>query len=202
MIRNIFFDFGGVILKHRSTAMEEMIAQIFLISVQQAKDIWQKQKPLIMTGKKSSRQFLKELKNQLHSGLSNEKILKLWKDLYIEYAKGVDWELLNFIEKFKNNYKVFLFTDTIDTNDEYNSKRGIYSKFTRVFKSHEEGLTKLTDDAFLNVLNKIQADAKECVFIDDLDINITRAESLGIKGIIYTNLDVLKEDLKKNGIVE
>lgn len=201
MIKNVIFDFGGVILKHRSTIMEEMVAQIFSIPIKQAQEIWKKEKPLMMTGKKSSKEFLQELKVKLRSDLPEEEILKLWKDLYIGYAEDVDLELLKFIERLKNNYRVYLFTDTIDTNDEYNSSRGIYDKFTRVFKSNEEGFTKLTDDAFVNVLKKINANPGECVFIDDLEVNIKRAERLGIKGILYKDQEILKKDLSKMGII-
>lgn len=202
MIQNIIFDFGGIILKHRSTIMEEMVAQIFSIPIKQAEEIWKREKPLIMTGKKSSKQFLKELKDQLHSDLSEEEILKLWKDLYIGHAEDVDLELLEFINKLKNKYRVYLFTDTIDSNDEYNSSRGIYDKFTRVFKSNEEGFTKLTDDAFINVLRKIKADPQDCIFIDDLEVNIKRAERLGIKGIFYKDQEMLKKDLSEMGIID
>lgn len=200
MIKNIIFDFGGVILKHRSTLMEEKISAIFSISKEQALKIWTQWKTKLLTGQVSSEQFLKGVKIELKSDKTLPQILKEWKDIYIREAEDVDWELLEFIEKLKYKYNVYLFADTIDTHDEYNSTRGIYDKFTQVFKSNEEGLTKLNDNAFINVLNKIHTKGDACIFIDDLEANINKAKSLKIKGIIYKNKDQLQQDLSKLGI--
>ena len=68
--------------------------------------------------------------------------MKMWKELYFEEAKGVNYELLDLIEKLKKHYKVFLFTDTIDIHDEVNKDRGIYERFDGVIKSFEERLSK------------------------------------------------------------
>lgn len=197
MIKNIIFDFGGVILKHKSTLMEDKISQIFSIPTEQAAKIWKKERPALLIGKISSKQFLEKLKNELHSDKSLYEILSLWKSLYESWTKDVDWELLNFIEVLKNRYGVYLFTDTIDTHDEYNSTRGIYDKFTKVFRSHIEGVSKLGDDAFINVLSKINAKPEECVFIDDLEVNVKRAKTLGMWGIVHKSKEELSRELLK-----
>lgn len=200
MIKYIIFDFGGVILKHKSTLMEDKISEIFSIPTEQALKIWREVKPNALVGKISSEQFLARFKDELRSDKTLPEILKEWRDIYVREAKKVDWELLQLIEKLRNNYQVFLFTDTIDTHDEYNSTRGIYDKFTRVFKSHKEGLSKLNDDAFTNVLNKISAQTDECIFIDDLEVNVKRAEALGMRGILYKDRKELTRELVKLGI--
>lgn len=201
MIKNIIFDFGGVILKHKSTLLEDKISQIFNISSEQALKVWQKERQSLLIGKISSKQFLDKLRIELNSDKPLSEIVSQWKEIYIKEAKDIDLELLKFIEDLKNNYQVFLLTDTIDTHDEYNSNRGIYDKFNKVFRSHIEGLSKLNDDAFINALNKIDANAEECVFIDDVEVNVERAENLGMKGIVYKNKENLKQELSKLGII-
>lgn len=197
MIKAIIFDFGGVILKHKSTLVEDTIAEIFSIPVSDALKLWLSEKELMLTGRLSSEQFLENLRVQLNSDKSPGEILKEWKEIYAREAKEVDQDLLNFAEKLKQKYPVYLFTDTIDIHDEYNSKRGIYEKFTRVFKSTEEGLTKLNDDAYINLLNKINTPANECLLIDDLERNIQRAKGLGMQGIVYRNKKELEKELRK-----
>lgn len=200
MIKNIIFDFGGVILKHKATLMEDKISEIFSIPIEQADEIWKRERPSLLVGERSSEDFLAKLKHDLQSDKTTPELLGLWKSIYKKEAQDVDWELLNFIQKLRENYRVYLFTDTIDAHDEYNSTRGIYDKFTRVFKSNEEGLAKLNDDAFLNVLNKIGAKPEECIFIDDTPLNVTKANNLGIHGILYKNRKELKQDLLGFGI--
>ncbi len=200
MIKNIIFDFGGVVLKHKASLLEDKISEIFSIPFEQASEIWKKEKSPLLTGKVSSEQFLNKLKNELNSDKSRTQLLTEWRGLYMKWADDVDWQLLEFIKSLKKSYRVYLFTDTIDIHDEYNSKRAIYDKFTQVFRSNKEGLAKLDDDAFINVVHKIKATAQECVFIDDLEVNVKRAENLGLKGIIYTNKEELKHELSKLSI--
>lgn len=61
-------------------------------------------------------------------------------------------------------------------------------------------MSKLNDDAFKNVLNKINAGAGECVFIDDVEMNVNKAENLGMKGIVYKNKEKLEQELSNLGI--
>lgn len=46
------------------------------------------------------------------------------------------------------------------------------------------------------MLEKINAKPEECVFVDDLQVNIDVANELGIKGVLYTNINQLKEDFE------
>ncbi len=200
MIRNIIFDFGGVVLKHKAILVEDTISEIFSIPAGQALEVWKRWKTEFITGKISSEQFLTNLKNELNSDKPIHEILKEWKDIYVREAE-VDLELLGLIGKLKRNYGVYLFTDTNDIHDEYNSTRGIYDRFTKVFKSNKEGLSKLNDDAFLNVLKKIGAKPEECIFIDDLPLDVTRANNLGIHGILYKNKEELKQELSRFGVM-
>lgn len=195
IIKNIIFDFGGVILKHRSTIMEEFVAKMFDLPLNDSQKIWLKYKTRLMTEEMNSREFLQILKSELKSNKTIEELMTMWKELYKKEASGVNYDLLNLVEKLRKNYKVYLFTDTIDIHDEYNRTRGIYEKFDQVFKSFEEKLRKPDPKAYENVLNKIQAKPQECLFIDDLDVNISEAKKLGMKTISYQNNNQFMKDL-------
>lgn len=196
-IKNIIFDFGGVILKHRKAIMEEFISKMFSIPFKQASGAWKENRTNLATGEISSKEFLKNLKVQLKSDSSVNKLLETWSGLYQKETEEVNWELLDFIKDLKSKYQVILFTDTIDVHDEYNRKRGIYERFHQVFKSFEEKTIKTDKNAFLNVLKKIKSKPEECIFIDDLELNVKNAESLGMKGIIFRNNGQLKEEIKQ-----
>lgn len=186
---------------HKSTIMEEMISKMFDIPTTKALQIWQKYKPNLLTGTITSHEFLNKVKLDLHSEKSVEKLVRIWRRHYRSEAEEVDWELLTLIEKLKEKYKVYLFTDTIDIHDEYNSRRGIYDKFDKVYKSYKERVAKAQGEkAFLNLLKEIKAQPNECVFIDDLERNVKIAEKLGIKSILYKNLHQLKISLPESNI--
>ncbi|HUW22263.1 MAG TPA: HAD-IA family hydrolase [Candidatus Bathyarchaeia archaeon] len=197
MIKSIIFDFGGVVLRHRKDIMEKIIAKMFSISFEQASEVWKENKAELVTGRMSSGDFLKKMKNRYKTKLTLNELLGMWSALYKKEAEDINWELLSFIEKLKTRYRVYLFTDTIDVHDQFNRTRGIYEKFHGVFKSFEERTIKTERNAFLNVLKKIKARAEECIFIDDLKSNVVIANKLGMKGIVFENFGQLKKELKK-----
>lgn len=202
MIKNIIFDFGGVILKHKATITPDILSTIFPEAKEQIQKLWtNKYKILLTTGQKTSKDFLLELKNLTNSDLNIDELRKKWKSLYKKEAKNVDYQLLDFISRLKTKYRVYLFTDTMDVHDEYNSTRNIYDKFDAVYKSYREGISKAAGkEAFLYVLNKIGAKPNECIFIDDLEKNIKTSEEVGITGIVYKDVNQLQKQLKSMGI--
>ena len=52
-------------------------------------------------------------------------------------------------------------------------------------------------EIYLKLLDEYKLKASECVFIDDLEINIKGANDVGINGIVYKNLDDTLEKLNK-----
>src|SRR3989338_2766785 len=199
MIKNIIFDLGGVILTHKKTLIKDILTSIFPAIKDKAFSFYITKKKLLRTGKITSDEFLMSLIKELGSGMDLETLKKIW----IRKYKGVahiDNKILSLVDTVRKKYKVYLFTDTMEIHDEYNSKRGIYSHFTRVYKSYEEGLIKPDIKAFKNVLQKIRARTHECVFIDDLEENVKAAQSIGMKGIIYRNLGQLETYLDKIGV--
>lgn len=201
MIKNIIFDLGGVILKHRADLIGHILSKMFPVSEEYGNSLWIKHRMKLLKGELSSEEFLKKLKDKFEIQLSVTELSQMWRDLYVENAK-VDWKVLEFVEQLKNKYKVYLLTDTIDIHDQYNKTRNIYNKFEKVFKSHQEKLAKAEGKKFFShVLKKINAKSEECVFIDDLEEQVKTAESLGIKGIVYKTLPQLKKELNNLGIV-
>lgn len=201
MIKAIIFDLGGVILKHRFDLIGYILSQIFPISQEEGNKFWMEYRVRLLTGDFSSRQFLKEIKQRQKSKDSLDELFKKWQELYIENAE-IDWQVLDFVCQLKNKYKVYLLTDTIDIHDEYNKNRKIYEKFDRVFKSHEEKLSKAEGkQIFSNILRKINFTASECIFIDDLVEYVKTAENAGIKGIVFKNLPQLKQELHQRDII-
>ncbi len=200
MIKNIIFDLGGVILKDRNAIMPEFLSTMFSLPKDKSQEIWNRDKKRLQLGELSSSEFLTRIKKELKNNLTSEELVKEWKDLYKREAKEIDPEVLDLIEKLKRNYKVYLMTNTIDVHDNFNSKRGIYEKFNKVFKSFEEGWVKPEKNAYLSVLERIKANPRDCLFIDDLEENVQRAIEVGMEGIVYQNIKQLKRELQTSGV--
>ncbi len=63
--------------------------------------------------------------------------------------------------------------------------------------SYAEEISKPDPIAFKNVLQKLHSKPEECIFIDDNDRNTKAAEALGIKSILFTNAEALRNSLKQ-----
>ncbi len=50
---------------------------------------------------------------------------------------------------------------------------------------------------YYTLLKKYSLVARECIFIDDRKNNIEAAESIGIYGILFTDLESLKNQIDK-----
>lgn len=195
MIKAIIFDFGGVILKHKATLLKDILHELFP-NPGKVDGIWKKYKLRLYAGKATSEELLSALMKAIPTDYSANELKDKWMDIYKKETSDVDWQLLDFIGKLRRKYKVYLMTDTIDMHDKFNSRRQIYNRFDEVYKSFEEGLAKAEGkDAYLNILKKIKVRAQECVFVDDLDINVKTSEEVGMKGIAYRNFEQLKEQL-------
>lgn len=199
MIKNIIFDFGGVILKHKATLIEDILVVMFPDSSSKALEVWKKYDSLLKIGKKTSDDFMSELKNATGTTRTLDELKKQWMEEYIKRADDVNWELLDYVGKLKKKYNTYLFTDTIDIHDEYNrQKTEIFTKFNKVYRSIEEGVAKVEGKGvFVYLLRKINAKLEECLVVDDVEKYVTMAQELGMKGILYKNNEELKQELSK-----
>ncbi len=202
MIKHIIFDLGGVILKQKATVVEDILSEIFQGNAKKAIEIWKEYESLLKTGKKTSDELIIALKNTIDTSLTEDQIKEQWINLYKKEAQGINLELLAYIKKLKEKYKVYLFTDTIDVHDEYNSKRGLYDIFDRVFRSCKEGVAKIEGtSAFVYLISKIAAKPKECVFIDDVEKYVSYAKKISMQGIVFKNTTQLKKDLAALSVI-
>jgi HAD superfamily hydrolase (TIGR01509 family) len=72
--------------------------------------------------------------------------------------------------------------------------------FEHRFLSFEMGQTKRQQETFVRVLDACGAVPEECVFIDDLQWNVDRAEAAGIRSHRYTSPEAVLSFLEESGI--
>lgn len=66
--------------------------------------------------------------------------------------------------------------------------------------SFQEHLNKPDPEAFLNLMRKYGIAAEQTVLIDDTKANIQAAKRLGIGGILFTDYEKAREELKRLGV--
>ena len=62
-------------------------------------------------------------------------------------------------------------------------------RFDGCIFSFREGIVKPDPEIYKTLLRRYQLKAEECIFIDDTEENVSSAEKLGLKGIVFTGYE-------------
>ena len=205
MYKHIIFDFGGVFLNlmGKHSGVPKQLSEIFSIDEESAEKLWKGNREKLLTGKETPKQFLERMANELSKTVDISEVHKKWKASDMVNVNQIDWDLVNYVEQLKKEgYRIHMLTDAIDLSRKTDPVvKEVDKHFHNVFKSYEEGMKKPDKSAFINVLEKIKAEPKECVFVDDYNANIQAAQELGMTAIRFTTTGELKESFKNLGIL-
>lgn len=113
----------------------------------------------------------------------------------------IDHDVVEIIKKLKQNYTVGLLS---------NASSGYLRKLLRensldilfddLVISSEVGMIKPNPAIFEIAVNNLGVELNESIFIDDWPGNVSSAEELGIKGLVFTSGKDLQDDLKSLGV--
>ncbi|XP_016476825.2 flavin mononucleotide hydrolase 1, chloroplatic-like [Nicotiana tabacum] len=133
---------------------------------------------------KDGRSFdLEGLKNCLRSACS-----------YIEGVEG----LLNSLKE--NGYEIHAFTNFPIWYQIIEDKLKLSNYLSWTFRSCVFGKRKPDPEFYLEVVKHLNVEASNCVFIDDRMRNVEAAVEIGLKGLRFKNVDLLRKDLCLLGV--
>ena len=200
-IKNIVFDFGGVLIdiNYQSTinAFKDLGIVDFeaLYSQAEQQDLFNK----FETGKISSQYFINQLLDKIGKGFSPNVVVKAWNEM----LGAIHQDNILAVEKLKSfGYKIFLLSNTNDIHIQVALDRwkklpvtGAYNLFNHVFLSQEVGMRKPDDEIFQLVLNELSASPEEVLFVDDSIQHIETANRLGIHTHLLEDINSLSNFL-------
>lgn len=184
MIKNIIFDFGGVIydIDHKLSeiAFRKLGVENFdkLYGHQIQSNLFEK----IERGELDLDVFRNELRKVIPKKVSDLQLDNAWCGLLL----GFDSRKLDLLKSIKKNYRLFLLSNSNEIHyirfiEELNGYSDFRSLFEDVWFSHEKGMRKPESEFYLGLLKENTLVASESLFVDDLDVNITAAQKHGIK---------------------
>lgn len=190
MIKAIIFDFAGVIgtdgywiwLKENVTDLESK------------REYYQKISEQVDKAAISNPEFVKAISDD--TGIPEDKI---WQEIYKEIV--INDELLKFIKQLKKKYKIGLLSNfTSPWLREIFENYNLHSYFDQLIISSEHKLIKPEPEIFHKMLKMLKVKKNEAIFIDDRQIHVDAANSIGIKGMLFASNQRLKNDLKEMGV--
>lgn len=198
MIKNIIFDLSEVIISGYHE-IEQLIEQKYDIPAKEFER--RKQKETIsaflelMRGNLTEEEYWQEFLGGTNWNITVEDLKMTIREYLNQPIEGT----MEIIKQLKGKYQLILLSDHVKEWMEYIQEKNQDIKiFDKVILSYKIGSLKCDEQTFEEVLKQTQIVADETLFIDDLDVNIKKAEEVGIHGILFKNASQLKEELEQN----
>ena len=180
-ITTIIWDFAGVIADSRMwPRVAELLAKRYGVEPKEVSEACYGDEEGIMHGRESLLVFWARTIRPL--GISYADLLWAMTHWY-----SLDEFLLGFIESLDDYTHVILSDSFPGLADSIRRERRLANLFDAMFFSNELHLTKLRDgeEIFTHVLETLDADPQECIFIDDKQHNLPAPKSMGITTILH-----------------
>lgn len=193
-IRNIIFDFGNVLVQWHPELIygeyfgDEAKAWWFLRHV--ADNEWRGR----IDAGESTAACIDELKaRQPEYTEAIELYRSRWREMLTGEVLGMR-EVIN--ELRAKGYEIYGLTNwSMETFPAARERFGILQMIDRYVVSGAERLIKPDHRLFHVLLDRYGLKAGECVFVDDNPDNVAAAETLGMKGLVFTGAETLRKQL-------
>ena len=196
MIRAIFFDLGGVLVRTVDFTPRERLANRLGMDRSALEDFifGGESGDRAQKGEISLRQHWENLASCL--GFSVQQV----KDLVDEFFAGdvLDTALVDYVRMLHGHYKTALLSNAWDDTRQVIVERWhIEDAFDELIISSELGMVKPDPRIFRLALDKLGVEANQAVLVDDMQRNVDGARRVGLEGICFQNPQQMKLDLER-----
>ncbi len=200
-IKNIILDLGGVLLDIDYQKTEQAFIDLGfsnfneMYSQYSADDIFSR----LETGHISNEDFYEYIISKAPKRITEAEVRDAWNAMLLDFRI----ESLQFVKKLRQNYKLFLLSNTNAIHLEafgsilmqQINEPSLDPFFDTVWYSHKIGLRKPNADVFEFVLKEAGLDKTETLFVDDSYNNIDSARQVGIQTHLLLPTERLESDL-------
>ncbi|MEE9166437.1 MAG: HAD family phosphatase [Candidatus Neomarinimicrobiota bacterium] len=193
MIKNIFFDIGGVLLEVFPERILDYLRKCTGLPDRQL------QKALdgdnffaYEAGKLSDEEFFRWYQRAIPqpNNLTRDDFFQAWLQVLGEPTKT-----LTLARQLARSYPVWLASNTNSCHIRYGEKKGYFDGFAGKVYSFEIGVRKPSTEFFQRALDLAGAETGSSLFIDDKPENVGAAQAMGFETIHYQSDPQMKRDL-------
>jgi len=187
-IKNIIFDFGGVICDLDLGRTEKQLAALGYGVDDPARPVSDTAKIVdqLESGAISAQEFRDRLKHYFRNPVTDAQIDEAWNAL----LAGMPEPRIRLLERVRKNYRIFLLTNTnaihyaqyVETFRRQYGYDDFDGLFEKAYYSYRIGRIKPDPEIFRHVLRESRLLPGETLFIDDTRGHVESARSLGIHG--------------------
>lgn len=202
-IKAIIFDLGGVYLNQGlRIAISGKFTKMFDLEIPAENDgtasvFWRNiYSSGFMSGKISEKEYWRLCGKELDADIDRKIVREIILSSFEEQEEVVD-----LIRKLEGDYLLGLLSDMPSGwMDWLEDKFRIFRNFNTVVVSGFEGMEKPNPEIYQVMLERINCEPTECVFIDDFPKNLEYPKKIGMKTILYKDHRRLESELRKLGV--
>lgn len=187
MIKNIVFDFGGVVITLNQQQAIERFKQLGLADAEERLDPYTQQGIFgdLELGKISGEEFRQELSRLVNRDVSYEECRYAW----LGYCGELPRRNLVALRKLRaEGYRIIMLSNTNEfmqswaESPEFDGEgHGVRDYFDAIYRSYEVKLMKPADMFFRHVLSQERLFPHETLFVDDGPRNVASASQIGFR---------------------
>jgi putative hydrolase of the HAD superfamily len=195
MIKAVFFDLGGVIVRTEYQAPRQHLAERLGMEYEDIVKI-------VFQSSSSERASVGEISSEEHWGAVTKRLRRPdseTESIRKEFFAGdvVDREIVDFLRSLHPRYHVGLISNAWPDLRDYIVKQKFDDAFDHMVISAEAGVMKPDARIYQIALEQAGVSPNEAVFVDDFIENIDGCEALGMHGIHFRNPKQAMDELKQ-----
>jgi len=196
MVKCIISDIGNVIVNFDNNLFFSGISRYCPYSVEEIKRMNQENPDIHLAfdrGELSPGEFYTKVKKILSAKITQDKFFQLYTDIFT-----LNKDVMKTLKYLRGKYRRLILSNTDQERFGFLKKEfPEIMDFDDFVLSFEQGCVKPQIEIYEIALKKAHALPSECVFIDDIEKNITGAASLGLKTIHFKPGTDLRAELKR-----
>ena len=191
MIKNLIFDFGGVIIDIEPIRVGQAFLDMGVKNIEKVHEL-AVSRGLYLNLEKgliTPAEFRDGLREASGLKLTDDRIDSAWNSMIVNFPKS----RFNLIKQLKENYNVYLLSNTNEIHFNYFDQYAINHLgvkclddfFTRCFYSHKMKMRKPELEIYTKMMETVNINPSESLYIDDIEENILAGRELGFYGIVH-----------------
>jgi len=196
----IIFDGGGVIFTYSFDRVFNHWARMSGNDTHKIKSRWgfdeifQK----FERGEINPTKFRQHVMHKLNLKISDEQFDEGWNSIYLEIVPGIE----QLLQELGRKYRLVILTNSnaIHARKWKIMYAPLLSYFRKVFSSHEIHTRKPEPKAYSTVLNYLQLNPEDVIFLDDNPEYVQAASKMNITSIHVTSFTQMVKELNKLGV--
>ena len=199
MIKAVLFDLGNVIIPVDFRRCHESLARVCPHPPESVPKILGKSglPKRFEQGEISPEDFVAETSRVLDMQITYDEFWEVWMRIFLPDTLIPE----SLLEGLRRNHRLLLLSNTNSIHFQMARQRyPLLRHFDGYVLSYEVGILKPAPQIYQHAIARAGCQAEECLFIDDLAINVAAAREQGMNAVVFQSLDQLQDELRGRGL--